>query len=133
MFYVGAFAHYNGARNITATEIRVLEKLGRSRGRAERFLNTHQPKEIDGKTYRAIVFVLGDGFLLRNDAIQLSARVHKCGWVVAKFHCYRLGATDAIGKQDVWQDLLQQAADTSATAEPISVEPTVEEAVVVSA
>lgn len=125
MFYVGAFAHYNGARDIGATKVQVLEKLGHSRGRAERFLTTHPPKEINGKSHRAIVFVLGDGFRLANDAIQLSARVHHCEWTEAKFHCYRLAAKDAIGKQDVWADLLQQAHNIEAV-------PIVDEAEVVA-
>lgn len=130
MFYVGAYVHYNGANDTQSSRIQILEKLGHSRGRAERFLTTYPPKDVNGKMYRAIIFVLSDGFRLQNDAIRLSARVHHCDWTTAKFHCYRLGSIDALGKMDVWNDIVQKAAEAP---EPAPVAPVIEEATVVLA
>jgi len=125
MLYVGAYVHFVGEEKSLQTKIRTIETLGHSRGRAERFLDSHPPIALtDGEHYRAIVFAMPEGFRLRNDVIKLTIRKYNCDWQTAKFHCYRLAAQDAIGRQDVWQDLhtkqqeLQAAQQT--TAAPLS-------------
>lgn len=122
MFYVGAFVSYNGAREAHKAQIKKIEKLGHSVGRGERFLKQHPPT-LDGDVkYRAMVLQMPDRFILRNDVIQHTMRVYKCDWATAKFHCYRLAATNVLGKQDVWDDVLTAAKEAEAalqsTAEP---------------
>jgi hypothetical protein len=109
MFYVGVFAHYDGTDKASDARVTKLEKLGHSLGRGERFLNQHPPQEVDGRRYRALIFQMPDRFILRNDVIQKTMRVYQCDWQTAKFHCYRLAATNIFGKQDVWADALAAA------------------------
>lgn len=129
MFYVGVYVNYNGANEASKAVVKKLEKLGHSIGRGERFLKQHPPK-IDGDLkFRAMVLQLPNGFILRNDVIQQTMRVYKCDWETAKFHVYRLSATNVLGKQDVWDDVLTAAKEAEermlSTADP---EPTVLEA-----
>lgn len=112
MFYVGIVSSFANKKEAVGVQCSVLEKLGHSLGRAHRFLNTHPPKEINGARQRAVVFVLPDGFRLRNDLIQLSIRQYKCSWEAAKFHIYREAAHDVMGNRADWLDLFPPDAPT---------------------
>ncbi len=116
MFYVGVFAHYEGADKAHLVKVKILEKLGHSVGRGERFLKEH-PVKIDGEhKYRALIFQLPPRFILSNDAIRHTMKVYRCDWQTAKFHCYRLSATNVLGKQDVWEDVLTAANEKEVEA-----------------
>ena len=128
MFYVGAFVSYNGARDAHKAQVKIVEKLGHSIGRGERFLKEH-PVKMEGETkYRAMVLQIPNGFVLRNDVIQYTMRTYNCDWLTSKFHCYRLAATNVLGKQDVWDDVLTAAkeAETAKEAQASIINPTPE-------
>lgn len=117
MMYVGAYSNYRGTTHDGSQfRVRALEKLGHSKGRAERFLKQWRRQEQllltedrNGhatEIFRSIVFVLPENFRLRNDIVQGFCLSHKCEWVEAKFHVYRVWATDIMGKSDDWQEVL---------------------------
>lgn len=108
MFYVGVYVHYEGASKAQESKVRVIEKLGHSRGRAERFLNSHPPMTIGDKLYRPIVMVMPDRWRLSNDVIKASMEAFDCDWQLAKFHCYRMASRDVLGSADVWKDIFPQ-------------------------
>lgn len=114
MFYVGVHVVYEGASKARFSKVRLLDKLGRSSGRAERFLVNNPPVEKQGERYRAMVLVLPPKFVLRNDVIQAAVKAYRCDWQTAKFHCYRLAAVNVLGKQDVWADVMTAASEAEA-------------------
>lgn len=139
MLYVGAYSSFNGVKESKEpVHVRALEKLGHSRGRAERFLKEWRRQEQmrvtdtidpeDGRCvvvtdiYRSLVFVLPESFRLRNDIVQEFCKSYKCEWTEAKFHVYRLTAVDVMGKSDDWREYLvkQDEVPTTPHAAPVS-------------
>lgn len=122
MLYVGAYSNFNGVRESKdPVHVRMLEKLGHSRGRGERFLKEWRRQDqlsVTGTAtiYRSLVLVLPEGFRLRNDVVQQFCRSYSCGWQEAKFHVYRLAAADVMGKSDDWRELLTK--NETPTTEP---------------
>jgi hypothetical protein len=114
MFYVGVHVVYEGADKARFSKVRLLDKLGRAQGRAERFLVNNPPVEKQGLRYRAMVLVLPPKFVLRNDMIQAAVKAYQCDWQTAKFHVYRLAAVNVLGKQDVWADVMTAASEAEA-------------------
>ena len=127
MFYVGVYVHYEGSEKAKEARVKVVEKLGHSRGRAERFLNSHPVVEVDGFKYRALVMVMPDRFRLSNDVIKLSMRAYECDWQNAKFHCYRMSAQDVIGNKDVWPDIFPQKKKEEKKEQPLIIAPTAQD------
>ena len=125
MFYVGVHVSYDGANKARLAQVRLLDKLGTRRGRAERFLTNNPPLMKDGVLYRAMVLALPPSFILRNDVINMSLKSYRCDWQTAKFHAYRLAAVDVLGKSDVWSDVLAKAEEPVLTPEQAP-EPTTE-------
>lgn len=132
MLYVGAYSSFNGVRGSKEpVHVRALEKLGHSRGRGERFLKEWRRQEQvrvtdkidpeDGRhmvvtdIYRALIFMLPEGFRLRNDIVQQFCQNYHCGWTEAKFHVYRLSAIDVMGKSDDWREYLEKRQETPTT------------------
>lgn len=114
MFYVGVVSSFKGKAEAAGSQCVIIEKLGHSQGRAKRFLDTHPPLDISGVAHRSVVFVLPDGFRLRNEIIQLSIRQYKCTWQTAKFHIYREAAADVMGNKADWVDLFPEEQSTAA-------------------
>jgi hypothetical protein len=123
MFYVGVHASYEGADKARFTKVRLLDKLGRSAGRAERFLVNNPPVQKQGLLYRSMVLVLPPKFILRNDQIQVAIKAYQCDWQTAKFHVYRLAAVNVLGKQDVWSDVLTAANAAEAAQQSTATDP----------
>ena len=106
MFFVGAYTSFAGQKQAQGTQVLELDKLGRSRGRAERFLKTHPRKDLaDNTTFRAVIFALSEGFTLRNDSIREMMQRMKCDWATAKFHLYREAARDVVATRSEWPEL----------------------------
>lgn len=121
MFYVGTCSSFSNKKTAQDSRVSILEKLGHSRGRAERFLNDHPPVEINGKLHRAAVFCLPEGFRgLNNAFIKTAIKLYKCTWIEAKFHIYRETARDIIVNRAQWADLLPKEGDTAPPEEPVS-------------
>jgi len=123
MFYVGVYLHYEGSEKAKEATVKVIEKLGHSRGRADRFLNSYPTLETDGKKFRALVLVLPDRFRLSNDVIKMSMRAYECDWQHAKFHAYRMSCQDVVGNQDVWSDIFPKPGEKKSEV-PLIVKPT---------
>lgn len=128
MFYVGTYSTFCGKDSVHLTKVKEVEKLGHSAGRAKRYLNAHKPLTVNhnpaglgcGDIYRGVVFVLSDRFRLNNEVIQMAMRELKCDWQTAKFHCYRVGATDVIGNKEDWADLFPTQQSTAEPPEPVN-------------
>lgn len=114
MFFVGVVVSYEGANKARLAKVQMIDKLGRSAGRAERFLVNNPPVVKGDLKYRAMVLVLPPKFILRNDIIQATIKAYRCDWQTAKFHAYRLAAVNVLGKQDVWSDVLTAANEAEA-------------------
>lgn len=114
MFYVGVHVSYEGSNKALFSKVRLMDKLGQSQGRAERFLVNNPPVHQDGLQYRAMVLVLPTKFILSNDMIRAAVKAYRCDWQTAKFHVYRLSAVNVLGKQDVWDDVLTAAKEAEA-------------------
>jgi hypothetical protein len=122
MFYVGVVSSFKGKADGEGSQCAKIEKLGSSQGRAKRFLNEHKPVVIQGVKNRACVFVLPNGFRLRNDLIGLSIRQYKCDWTTAKFHIYREAAQDVVGNKQDWAEFFPE--DDTATPPGVLASPT---------
>lgn len=122
MFYVGVVSSFTGTVNADKTQVHLLEKLGHSKGRAKRFLDSHKPYlyALDGLIYRAIVCVLSDRFRLNNEVIKLAMQQYTCSWNSAKFHCYRISALEVMGNKVDWLDIFPEPASTATPAPPLS-------------
>lgn len=112
MFYVGAYTTFHGKSKVETTKVKLLEKFGPHRGRANRWLDAHKPKEIDGERYRAIAFVLPRGFRLSNDVVRLAVKKYNCDWQTAKFHVYREQLVDVIGNKEDWSEFFPSEEKT---------------------
>ncbi len=117
MFYVGAYTTFAGAKPGNNTEVKTLEKLGHSRGRAERFLDQHPRMDVGGKSYRAVIFQLPNGFILRNDMIRLAMEKYECDWSTAKFQIYREASQDVLARRKDWPEI-EPAPVEQSTAGP---------------
>jgi len=124
MAYIGAVCRFSGADKVDEAEVRLIEKLGKSRGRAIRFINSHPIKaEANGLIWRSVVFIMPSRFILRNDVIQEYMKRFHCDWQLAKFHCYREHSLDMLIKTEEWPELIRP------TTQPVQVkENTTEEA-----
>lgn len=112
MFFVGVICRFNGMDQVEKAEVSLVEKLGRSKGRAIRFINDHPMRAgHSGVVWRALAFILPDRFRLSNDMIQDAMHRFKCDWQLAKFHCYREHSLDFMVKTTEWPDLIQKATE----------------------
>ncbi len=121
LLYVAAYSSFSGKEKAEASLVTIIEKCGGSVGRANRFIDEHRPKVIDGVEYRAIVFVMPNGFVLRNDVIQLTMRQFKCDWQTAKFHIYRERAINVIGRETDWAGVIPKKAEDQTVEVPPAV------------
>jgi hypothetical protein len=121
MFYVGAFTTFAGRTQPNGgVRVKLLEKLGKSKGRAIRFLKEHKRQDSDGATLRAVVFALSPRFILRNDAIQETIKRYKCDWATAKFHLYREHALDVVATKEEWPEVTEPETSTATEPEPVN-------------
>jgi len=124
MFYVGVVSSFKGAPQAGGTRCLSLAKLGHSQGRAKRFLDTHPPVLVKEEKNRAVVFVLPEGFRLRNDLIQLAIRKYHCDWQTAKFHIYREAALDVMGNKADWLELFPETSPLTDPSADAALSPT---------
>ena len=114
MFLVGSYSTFAGASKVETTKVKLVEKFGPHPKRANRWLDAHPPKEIDGDKYRSIVFVLPRNFRLSNDMVQAAIKRFKCDWQTAKFHVYREHLVDVIGNKADWLEFFPKEEEKKA-------------------
>ncbi len=114
MFYVGIVSSFASKAESAKASCSILEKLGHSKGRAIRFLDSHTSYEREGVKHRPVVFVLPDAFRLNNEVIKLSVRQYKCTWQTAKFHIYREMAVDVLASKEDWAEFFPAATEAGA-------------------
>jgi len=110
MLYVGTFTTFRGSEFARETQVNHVGILGRSEGRARRYIATYRPVSLGGPhEYRSMVFVLPNNFRLSNDAIKAAMHAFGCDWQAGKFHCYRLAAENIMANTADWAHIIPQA------------------------
>ena len=117
MFYVGIVSSFASKTEAARASCSILEKLGHSKGRAIRFLDSHTSYEVDGVKHRPVVFVLPDAFRLNNEVIKVSVRQYSCTWQTAKFHVYREMAVDVLASKEDWAEFFPKEGETSSQSQ----------------